>query len=108
MRRTKIKRPAAGSGPGGFARADEGEVQAVGPEKIAGHGTDFARGDAAQAPLDCRRPNHPSVAEPLFANPIHLIVGAFEAEVGLADDESWARRSSAGWEAFRGNGATPE
>ena len=76
----------AGEGVGAGEGTDQRQVQPVGEEEIPGGGADLAGGDLAQAALDLGGRHNPAVTQELLAHPIHLAIGAFQAEINLTDD----------------------
>src|SRR5437773_10805416 len=67
-------------------RTHEGQIQPFRPKEVTRHRSNFSGSNLPKPPFDLGRPENPSETEELFAEPIHLVVCALEAEIHLADD----------------------
>ena len=63
--------------------ANDSEVEVFGAKELARDGSDMRSGHLAQVILDLIGPENVAVAKPLFSDPVHLVIGAFLAEVDL-------------------------
>lgn len=72
--------------PRRFKRTYQREIHSFRTEEVTRDRADFPGGYFAQAALDFGGSYEFAVTKPLFADPVHLVIGAFEAEVHLAND----------------------
>lgn len=67
-------------------RAYQRQIQSLRAEEVTRDGADFPCGYPAQTSLDFGGRNELGVAQPLFAHPVHLVIGAFETKIHLTNE----------------------
>src|SRR5436190_12197538 len=69
-----------------FQRAYQSHIQILRTKEIASNRADLAGSHLSKTAFDFFRPKNSAIGKQLFAEPVHLAVRTFEAEIHLADD----------------------